>query len=635
MLKKKHIHVFLLYTILILPLTLMSIRIVPADTIVLNNGKIVKGRILEDEEKSITILTPTMSFTLLKKNIKEIKKDTNRSKSEILGDIAFEDSRYNEALSYYKNALMAASDKKDKECIQEKIDSLHEVQEKEAKRRFGNQLNQADKLINLKRFDEAEALLRQIINNLPDQSLAKPVNDKMAYLFYRKALEYKNTVNDLKSVEALKKSIEFSDETYQAHFMYADLLFKSARTQKQAISHYLQGIANGEKHISKEKIAHYHRKIALLYENSGNFTEAIKNHKRILELDPVSYPDTKSRIVNSYLYLAIQLPVTEFDKRKAFLLKALETDQYSVQAHFILASLYYENNYIDESLKEFKELLKINPRMPEGHYYLAMCYQKQKSYAKEKESLDKELSINPGSYRALCSLGDYLLKGGKYEQSISNYEKAQKLSQEKYRAYIGLARAYKKLENSDKAREYLNEIFKSNPDHIEATILSGSLHKDSKEYKEARELFNNVVTRLEEKGNLNHPEIRTLLIEALNQRGELNLILNSPRIATADFKESLKYEPDFPKTFYLMAQAYEKIGNFKEAEKNYIKAQELDPESPDFFLGLAIMYHNNLKLKKKAIENYTEYIQLGGEDFEKVNEWIKECGGKPVKHKSK
>jgi hypothetical protein len=42
------------------------------------------------------------------------------------------------------------------------------------------------------------------------------------------------------------------------------------------------------------------------------------------------------------------------------------------------------------------------------------------------------------------------------------------------------------------------------------------------------------------------------------------------------------------------------------------------------------MYQTKLKETKKAIAQYTKYIELGGEDFEKVNDWIKECGGKPV-----
>ena len=31
-----------------------------------------------------------------------------------------------------------------------------------------------------------------------------------------------------------------------------------------------------------------------------------------------------------------------------------------------------------------------------------------------------------------------------------------------------------------------------------------------------------------------------------------------------------------------------------------------------------------------AVKNYTRYIKLGGDDFENVNQWIRECGGEPV-----
>jgi|GEM_PF-549895 len=618
-------NISLLKSLLIL-LCFVLVQGVFADKVIMKNGKEIKGRILKEEPDSITIMTPTMSIILQRKEIETIARNPNLSKEEVLGDIAFEDKQYFEALTYYKEALKTG---KNRETLLEKIESIRTLQEEEVKRRFGQQLEQVDRHVEKKEFDSAEALLNQILSNLPHQSLAEPVNKKLSVLYHKKALECLNTVNDLKAEECLKQAIETWEDSYESHLLYAELLSRNPRTYNNAIKHYLLGIETGKQALSKEKIAEYHRAVALLYEYNENFPEAIKHHKIILELDPVSFPDTRERIVNNYLRLCQNQPEDDFVNRREYLKQALDVDSYSAQAHFALACLYYHNNLIDECLLECDRVLELNSKLPDIHYYQAICYLHKKQYEKAKEALERELAINPDNYEALCTLGDYHLNGGKYEDAVKYYERAKDIRKEKYHAYLGLTRAYRKLEKRKKAREFLDEVLKTNPNHIEANVLSGSLYKDSQEYKKALELFNKVFNRLTDKANISNPETRKLLIEVLLQRGELNLIMDSPRIAIADFRESLKFEPDHAETYYHLAKANIKLVKYKEAEQNYFKAQELDPENPKYHLGLGIMYHNNLKQLQKAREQYLKYKEKGGED-PNVENWIKECGGQPV-----
>jgi len=597
------------------------------DTIFMKNGKSVEGRILKEDDNSITFLTPTMSINILRSNIARIERQATLSQNEVLGDIALEDKRYDEALSYYQAALKTGQNT---ESIRKKIASIQKIQEEEVTRRFGQQIKQAERLMDLKDFDSAEKLLNQILATIPNAALAKPVKDKIAHLYYRRALEYKNVVDDLKALDALKSAISISDGAYEAYLMYADILSGSTKNNMQAIDNYLRGLEAGDNNLTKEEKARYRRKVATLMEQEKNYADAIKQHKKVLELDPINYPDTKQKIIEDYLNLAAQAPPTEYGKRLELLNAALETDPYSTNARFAIVLLYYDNNHIDDAVKQCIELNNMNSKITDVHYYLGMCYLRQKKYEDARDAFERELLLNPNNYDALCAMGDYYLNGGKYDQAITYYDKARELSKEKYRAYLGLTRAYKKLEKPEKAREYLDQVFLTNPDHIEATILSGALYKDAKDYVKARSLFDNVVQRLTEGGHLNMTENMTLLIEALNQRGELNLILDSPRIALADFNEALKYQPDCAESYYLIAQAHSKMGNFKDAEDNFLTAQKLEPKNPNYYLGLGIMYHTKLKETKKAIVEYTKYIELGGEDFEKVNDWIKECGGKPV-----
>ena len=602
----------------------------PGDKIIMKNGKVIKGRILTDEEGVITLLTPTTSIDISKNSIERIERDPSLAQEEILGDIAYEDQRYAEALDYYEKALKTG---KNRESLDQKVQNILKIQEREIQRRFGQTLQKVDRHIEQKQYCQAEMTLKGILSDLPSESLAQPVRDKLARVYYFQALEYLNTVNDLKAEECLKKAIDTWDKAYYAHLLNAELLARNPRTHDEAIKNYLRGLETGGRHLPPEQKAYYHRQTALLLEEKGEFEDAIKHHEQILDLAPINYPDTKERIVEGYLNLARKTPLSNFEQKKAYLEAAIETDSYSANALFELVTLYYENEMVDEALRECSRLLQINSRMPDVHYYQAMCYLKKRNYEKHMEALERELALNPNNYDALCAMGDYLLNGGQYENAITYYEKARDLRKEKYRAYIGLARAYRKIEKPKEARKNLDEIFLTNPDHIEATILSGSIYKDDKEYKKARKLFDDVVNRLKEKEDITKPEQKRLLVEALNQRGELNLLLDSPRISLADFSESLNYESDYAETYYHIAQTNIKLGKYKDAESNYFKAQSLDPENPKYYLGLAIMYHNNLKKTEKAIANYTKYIELGGEDFEKVNEWIKECGGETVQPK--
>ena len=624
-------HFCLSITFLCSLLILLGIQSLYADKITLKNGKVIEGRILKEEPEGITIQTSTMSIILQKGEIENIERDSSLSREEMMGDLAFEDKRYYEALSYYQEALKTAQNK---DPLLVKIENINKIQEEEIKARFGQQLSQVDRHIELKEFDKAEELLKQILMNLPHESLAKPVNDKLARLYYQKALEYLNTVNDLKAEECLKKAISLSEDAYEADLLYADLLSRNPRTYNEAILHYLKGIERGEKRLSPEKLAKYHRSVAILYESNKQFEEAIRHHKFILEKDPVNYPDTKERIIEAYLYLFQNTPAEDFVKRREYLLDALEVDSYSPKAHFALACTYYHNNMMEDCLKECDKIIELNAKIPLLHYYQAMCFLRRKEYEKARDALERELAINPENYEALCLMGDFLLNGGKYQTAIGYYEKARDLLPEKYYAYLGLAKAYRKIEKNQLARENLEKVFSSNPDHIEANVLSGSLYKDALEYKKALDLFNNVIFRLSDKKQILSPENRTLLVEALIQKGQVNLILENYRESLSDFKRSLEYQPGYAEIYYQMAQANIKLKNYTEAEQNYFTAQALEPKNPRYYLGLGILYHNHLKKTQKAIENYTKYIELGGEDFAKVNEWIKECGGVPVETKT-
>jgi tetratricopeptide (TPR) repeat protein len=62
---------------------------------------------------------------------------------------------------------------------------------------------------------------------------------------------------------------------------------------------------------------------------------------------------------------------------------------------------------------------------------------------------------------------------------------------------------------------------------------------------------------------------------------------------------------------------------YEQALEHLDQARLLDPELPDTFINLGIIYDEHLDRDNEALENYRRYVELGGAD-ERVQEWIGE-----------
>ncbi len=71
-------------------------------------------------------------------------------------------------------------------------------------------------------------------------------------------------------------------------------------------------------------------------------------------------------------------------------------------------------------------------------------------------------------------------------------------------------------------------------------------------------------------------------------------------------------------------ESAEKKTNFEEAERQYKKAIEVEPENPTFELSLAILYHQFLSDYEKALLHYEAFKAKGGGD-QRIEAWMREC----------
>jgi len=78
---------------------------------------------------------------------------------------------------------------------------------------------------------------------------------------------------------------------------------------------------------------------------------------------------------------------------------------------------------------------------------------------------------------------------------------------------------------------------------------------------------------------------------------------------------------------YNMGVVFANRGQFKEAEREYLRALRLDPADADTHYNLGVLYDQNLRKYRKAVSHYRRYLKLrpDAEDVNEVRIWMTMC----------
>jgi tetratricopeptide (TPR) repeat protein len=82
--------------------------------------------------------------------------------------------------------------------------------------------------------------------------------------------------------------------------------------------------------------------------------------------------------------------------------------------------------------------------------------------------------------------------------------------------------------------------------------------------------------------------------------------------ALAAGKLAVQYAPDNPDSHYTLGLIYEKRGQYAEAEKALRAALAANPNYVDVYFTLGVLYADDMKDQKKAVEAFERYLELGG-----------------------
>ncbi|MFH0793920.1 MAG: tetratricopeptide repeat protein [bacterium] len=617
--------------VLILLLVIAASGSARADELVLKNGSHINGLIIQEEPEAVTVRTSYGDIRIPRSNILKVEKKAEAIQEEMDADTLAAGGQLEEARKLYLQAFREAGAEAQAR-IRKKIEDLDQHLEMRDLQIYGNEFDQAGQFIEAKRFEEAQKILEGLLQKRSEGVFAERVKGRLAGIFVTKAKEAVDTINYQQAEAYLRRAIDIEPKNPQPYFLLAPLLGKKPQMRDEQIQAYETGLKMAGDNLPEADLANYNHAVGVLLVEKEDYQAAVK-HLLVVIQQPsgAQYADTLDYVVECYIRLGEQKQTVDFTQTVDNLTKAIKINPGATKAYYLLGQIYLANGDNKEAIQAFRDLLNIDSRYPNANYFGALALIKIKQWEEAQVMLNRELAVNPSNYDAFCELGDLLLNGAKYQEAVETFERATRVSPEKYRAYLGAGKAYRKLEKYDEAIKDLDEVLSVEPDHQVALLEKGQVLKAQHQDADARELFHQVVQKLRGKQERT-PDEERLLAEALNRRGEMELLLERPRSAIQDFEDSLKTDTENAQAHDNMGQAYERLSppNYQEAENQFKKALTMDPSNPNFYLSLGILYHKFLKKTDLAVENYRQYLLRGGQDTANVNKWILECGGEPV-----
>ena len=139
-------------------------------------------------------------------------------------------------------------------------------------------------------------------------------------------------------------------------------------------------------------------------------------------------------------------------QREAFtkLVAAFPNDE---RAHNLLGGYYFGRQEYAAAVAEYEKAIAINPSFSQPYNQMGYAYRFLYKYPEAEKAFKKYIELIPGDPNPFDSYAELLMKTGRFEESIKNYEKALAIDKNFVASWIGIGNNRMFMGQGDKARE--------------------------------------------------------------------------------------------------------------------------------------------------------------------------------------
>jgi len=129
------------------------------------------------------------------------------------------------------------------------------------------------------------------------------------------------------------------------------------------------------------------------------------------------------------------------------------------RAHNLLGNNFFGTQEYEKAIAEYEQVILINPEFSQLYNQMGYAYRFLKKYDEAETAFKKYVELIPDDPNPYDSYAELLMKRGKFEASIEQYQKALKINPNFVASHVGIATNYNFLEEYEKARKQLQELF--------------------------------------------------------------------------------------------------------------------------------------------------------------------------------
>jgi len=204
------------------------------------------------------------------------------------------------------------------------------------------------------------------------------------------------------------------------------------------------------------------------YSKAGDLDKAAATVSVLRELDPTNIELT---------YTAYRIYSDLVDESRLSLIVVAPN---SARTHQMMAHELARQGKPDEAIANYREALKIDPKLPGLHFELAEMLNTS-TIPNGRQEAESEyraaLAVNPLDEKSECRLGDLAALRGDPKAANEHYERALKLRPDDAEANIGLAKTLMSMNQPEKALPLLENAVKLDPTSAVAHFRLGTVYR--------------------------------------------------------------------------------------------------------------------------------------------------------------
>jgi len=444
------------------------------------------------------------------------------------------------------------------------------------------------------------------------------------------------------------KSIELADKSLKEYILFEGYYLKG-------MSYYqINDFNNGLKNLLlAEQIKPEEEQLlltlGLIYSSLNQYEEALNRFLKLNKKNP-NDPYYLYRIGLTYKEMQ------KYDEAISYLKKADREDfKYRNHVLLLLGDIYFELKDFSLSEYYYNELEKLNPKSEEvrnSKNQLKVAYYieqgniafKNKKFKEAENYFHQVVLLKPEDSIGYFQKGILYLEIQDFDKAIENLKKALKITK-KLDHFLYLCRAYLESQNYHEAYSCVQDGLKFYPESDSLLNLLAIYYKNIGNYKQSISVLNKILLKNEQSLNT-HKNCYLIYLEIFNlKKAEYHLNklreidkenlnywdkelkkLNALKIMEQGNEFLKKHQYNQAKKFYYKAlenyqhpivyiaigDLYLKMGNYQNAENNYLSALKLSDSYQQTYLKLLDLY--------KIIKNKKKYDQVKQKIYQKSSQ---------------